>query len=266
MKSIKAYPLEILFLLAVGALTVTGFWNVYFREDPGPGPHHHLHLITNSIWLLLLFLQLVLIGNRNYKLHRKVGLSVLIAAPLLVASAALLSVHSAHKGIATGQGDALIVQNVTVTLELAFLIILAFVLRKNRKLHGSLLLSTAMLFMGIAMFFTLISFIPGFKVDGPETFYRFQTSGMAAGIACLIVGFVFLIKDYRNNWPLLLAAALLNLNELVRIVLAKQGLIEPLTEAVGSLSQSYTFIGSLVVLSGLIAATGVLRTDPKRLA
>lgn len=66
------------------------------------------------------------------------GLAVLIIAPLIFATTALLTVHSAHKGLVSGQGDALIVQNVMVTLELGMLILLAFVLRKHRLLHGAL--------------------------------------------------------------------------------------------------------------------------------
>ncbi len=57
-----------------------------------------------------------------------------------------------------GKADVLLVQNVLVTLEMALLVFLAFLLRQNRSVHGSLLMSTSLLFMGIALFFTLISY------------------------------------------------------------------------------------------------------------
>src|SRR5688500_1561078 len=118
-------------------LTLTGFWNIYFAPNADPTQLHHAHVLTTSIWLLLLLYQLKLVRENSYQDHRKAGLAVLVLAPLLVATAALLSVHSAYKGIASGEGDFLIVQNVGVTLELALLILLAFVLRTRRNLHGA---------------------------------------------------------------------------------------------------------------------------------
>jgi hypothetical protein len=258
MKNHREYLLEYFFLAIVIALTITGFWNIYFAADSRPNPHHHLHVATNVVWLFLLCLQLSLVANRKYIDHRKIGLSILVIAPLLVATAALLSVHSAHKGLVSGRGDFLIVQNVGVTLELGLIILLAFALRKRRKLHGSLILSSAMLFMGIALFFTLISFVPAFKVEGPETFYRFETAAAASRYICLAVGLVFFIKDFRNGWPMLLAGSFFSLNEMIKSFLTSHHLIDPLTEFVGSLSQSFTFIGSFVVFLVSLTATGVL--------
>lgn len=258
MKNFNRYPLEYAFLATVVLLTVTGFWKIYFGVDSNPNPFHHLHVATNFIWLFLLIFQLSLIGTDKHGTHRKVGLSVLFLGPLLVATTALLSVHSAHKGLVSGRGDPLIVQNVGVAMELGLIILLAFILRKRRKLHGSFLLSTAILFMGIALFFTLISFVPQFRIEGPETFYRFQTAAMTGQSICLAVGLVFLFKDFRNGWPLLLAGSFFVLNELIRSILEKYELIQPFTEFVGSLNQSFTFIGCFAVLFVALVATGLL--------
>jgi hypothetical protein len=258
MKILNKYFVEYVFIAIVMLLTITGFWNIYFGVSANPNWYHHLHVTTNFVWLFLLLCQLSLIANNKYRHHHKtVGLSVFVVGPLLVATTALLSVHSAHKGLVSGQGDFLIVQNVMVTLELGLAIVVAFVLRKRRKLHASFILSTAILFMGIALFFTLISFVPTFKIEGPETFYRFQTAAMTGQAICLIVGFIFVIKDWRNGWPLLLVASFFLLNELIRSFLATHDLIQPLTEFVGSMNQFSTFVGSFVVLCVLLAATGI---------
>lgn len=254
MKGLGEYSFERLFIAIVMLLTVTGFWSVYFGLDANPGPLHHLHVITNFIWLLLLLCQISLIGSKKHGAHKKVGLSVLVVGPLLVATTALLSVHSARKGLASGQGDFLIVQNVGITLEFALMIVMAFVVRKQRKLHGSFLLGTAMLFMGIALFFTLISFVPAFKIEGPETFYRFETAATAGRYICLAVGLLFFFRDRKNGWPLLLASSFFSLNELVKSFLAEHDLIQSLTGFVGSMNPSLTFIGSFAVLSALLSA------------
>ena len=258
MKKSVPFFFEYLFIAIVILLGITGFWNLYFGVDSNPNLYHHLHVITNFIWLFLLLFQLNLIGKNNYKDHKKVGLAILIMGPLLVASTALLSVHSAQKGLVSGQGDFLIVQNVMGTLELGFIILSAFILRKQRKLHGSFLLSTAILFMGIALFFTLISFVPSFKIEGPETFYRFETAAATGRYICMFVGFLFFIKDFKNGWPLFLVSLFFTLNELIKSFLAKHNLIQPLTEFVGSMSQSLTFIVTFAVLFILLAATGIL--------
>ncbi len=263
MKGLRPYLLEYLLITVTALVSVLGFWEIYFGEDAAPNPFHHLHVVTNAIWLGLLLYQLNLIINKRIGDHRRVGLAVLGLAPLLVASTALLSVRSAHKGIVSGEGDFLIIQNVGVTLEVAVLILLGFVLRKRRKLHAAFLMSTCIMFMGIALFFTLISFVPQFRIEGPETFYRFGTAAMTGQAICLVVALIFLIKDYRNNWPLMLAAVFFLLNEVVRATLEKNELIGPLTAFVGSMNQPLTFVGSFVLLLGLLAATGVRSSAPK---
>ena len=209
------------------------------------------------MWMGLLLAQLILIARRSYRTHRKVGLAVLVGGPLLVATTAMLSVHSAHKGVVSGDGDFLIVQNVMVTLELGLLIFLAFLLKDRRKLHGSLLLSTTILFMGIALFFAIISFVPQFRIEGPETFYRFQMAATTGQVICVAVGFLFFIRDRRNGWPFLVAGFCFPLNEAIRSLLTRFGLIDPLTEIVGSMSQPLTFVASFALLFSLLAATAL---------
>lgn len=257
MKAVGSYLFEYALIVAVMLTSVLGFWDIYFGAESHAQPHHHLHVVTAFAWMFLLLFQLTLIQRGSYATHRRVGLVVLVAAPILVATTAMLSVHSAHRGLVSGDGDFLIVQNVMGTLELALLIGLAFVLKKQRKLHAAFLLSTTVLFMGIALFFALITFVPQFKIEGPETFYRFQTAAMTGQAIVLGVGLVFFVKDMRNGWPFLLAASFFLLNELIRSSLSQFSLMNPLTQFVGSLSQPLTFIGTFALMLVLLAATAL---------
>ena len=74
MKNFKKYTLEYVLIFMVILLTITGFWNIYFKVDSNSNLYHHLHVITNFVWLLLLLYQLSLIGNKKYLVHRKIGL------------------------------------------------------------------------------------------------------------------------------------------------------------------------------------------------
>lgn len=260
----RGYLPEYVFLTAVTALSVAGLWTIFVGPEADPGAHHWLHAITNFLWLGLLWWQLDLVSKQRFARHRSAGLAVLLAAPLLVASVAMLSVHSAQKGVASGRGDPLILQNVGVTLELALLVLLGFALRKRRKLHGALLMSTAVLFMGIALFFTLISFAPPFRIEGPETFYRFGTAAMTGSAICLGVGLLFVLRDWRNGWPMLLAAAFLPMNDAIKALLASAGQLDAVTRFVASLGQLETFVASFVLCLGALLATGIARRPSPR--
>lgn len=264
MKRVRHYAFEFGLIAAAMLISVLGFWDIYFGPEAAAQPHHHLHLATAFVWMGLLLIQLTLIARDRFADHRKIGLAVLAAAPILVATTAMLSVHSARKGVESGEGDFLIIQNVGVTIELALLILLAFVLKNRRKLHAALLMSTTILFMGIALFFALISFAPQFRIEGPETFYRFQTAAMTGQAICLAVGLLFFLRDVRNGWPFLLAAVFFPLNEAIRSLLTGAGLIDPLTEIVGSPSQPLTFVVTFALMLSALAATALPAARPAR--
>lgn len=258
MTSIGRYAPETGLVVAVMLISVLGFWNVYFGAAADAQPHHHLHLGTAFMWMALLLVQLRLIADRSRRLHRKVGLAVLVAGPLLVATTASLAVRSAHKGLVSGEGDFMIVQNVMATLELGLLIFLAFLLKNRRKLHGSLLLSTTILFLGIALFFALTSFAPPFRTAGFDpSFDGFRIAGTAGQLVCLAVGFLFFIRDPRNGWPFLAAGFCFPFNDAIHSLLTSLGLIDPLTGIVGSMSQPLAFAAVFALLFSLLAATAL---------
>lgn len=259
MQRVRQYRAEFGLIAAAMLISVLGFWDIYFGADANAQPHHHLHIATAFVWMGLLLAQLTLIARGSRMMHRKVGLAVLVAAPLLVATTAMLSVHSAHDGLVSGEGDFLIVQNVMATIELGLLIFLAFLLKKRRQLHGALLLSTAILFMGIGLFFALISFVPLFKIEGPETFYRFQMAAITGQAVVLVVGLLLFIRDRRNGWPFLAAASFFWLNEAIRLWLTSNKLIDPLTEIVGSMSRPLTFVATFALMFSILAATALPR-------
>ena len=258
MRILARYTSEYLLIAIVTVTSVLGFWSIYFGPAADPQPHHHLHLVTVFLWLGLLLLQLTMIGGGRFATHRTIGLVILAIGPILFATTAMLSVHSAHRGLVSGRGDFLIVQNVMGTLEFGLLILAGFVLRKRRKLHASFLMSTTIVFLGISLFFALTSFVPLFRIEGPETFGRFEQAAMTGQAICLVLGVAYFLKDIRNGWPYLLAALSFPLNEVVKAALTSFDLIDPLTEFVGSMSQPFTFLGAFAVLMLLLAATGIM--------
>lgn len=255
MLRIRDYIFEIALMVVIIVISVAGFWSIYFGKEADPQPHHHLHFATVFIWLGLLLAQLLLMVRRSYQMHRKVGLAVLIAGPLLVATTAMLAVRSAHKGLVSGEGDFMIIQNTMAALELGLLIFLAFLLKNRRKLHGSLLLSTTILFMGIAMFFAVINVVPQFKIEAFETSDQFEMAGITAQLTGFVFALLFFIRDPKSGWPYLVAGLCIPFNGVLHSQLASLELIDPLTEIVGSMNQTLTFIGAFVLMFSLLALT-----------
>jgi hypothetical protein len=237
--------IHLIFLSIVILVSITGFWNIYFGPKANSTAYHHLHIIITFAWLFLLMIQLVYILKRKHSFHRKIGVSIFIMGPLLIASLILLSVHSASKATAKGEADALVVQNIFPALEIAILILLGFIFRKNRKLHGHLLLSTTLLFLGIAMFFSLISFAPQYKIEGPETFYRFREAAITATIICVSLGLILFLLQWRSGWPWLLVSILFFVNAFLTSTIAKANQTKPLTVIIGSINEYVAFFGTL---------------------
>lgn len=169
-----------------------------------------------------------------------------------------MTVHSANKGVISGRGDPLFVQNVMGTIELAVLILFAFVVRKRRALHGAFLLSTALAFVGVAIFFSLLTFVPQFKIEGPETFYRFAYAAITGLVIRLIIGILFFLKDRRNNWPLLVTGLMPLSSFLVGAILESNDLMPRSTAFVGSFNETITFGASFVIMLVLLLSTGLL--------
>lgn len=251
----KSYLAEFALVLATMIVAVLGFWAIYAGPEADPQPRHHLHLITTFAWMALLFVQLVLLSRGKSIHHRRIGQAVVLAAPPLLGSVALLTVGSAYRGWTSGEGDFLIVQNILGTFWLGAFVALAFVFRKRRALHGAFLLSTLLLFLGPALFFALLAFAPPFQIEGPETFYRFGTAAMTGQAIILVIAVVFFFRDRRNNWPYLLAAISFQVGEGLKLWLSRNDLIDPLTRFTGSLGQGWAFATGFGVLLILLLAS-----------
>jgi hypothetical protein len=243
MKNFKKYIFEYLLIITTIILTLSGFWNIFFGADAKPNRYQTFHVIINFSWLFLMLYQLSLIGNKQAIKHKRVGLSILFFGPLLFAQVALLAIHSAQRGLLSGEGDFMVVQNVLAPIELGLIILLAFILKKRRKIHAAFLISTVVLMLGISIFFLLLAVAPGLI-------------GYAMYIT-LFVGLLFFLKDRRNGWPILVSSSFFIINDFIFSILNKYALIQPLTEFVGSRNQLITFLVSFIVFLFLLISTGI---------
>ncbi len=251
----RPYAAEIALVLATMAVGVLGFWSIYVGPRADPELHHHFHVVTTFGWMGLLLTQVLFLAQGKWQLHRRAGLAVLAAGPLLVGSAAFLAVHSAQSAVASGQPDILIVQNVVGTIWLGMILVLAFALKKQRKVHGAFLMSTLLTFLAPAIFFALIAFVPAYKIEGPETFYRFQAAGEMSFKINLAIAILMFAKDWKNGWPYLFTFASGPFAQALQAYLASTDRLDDLTIAVAAPNRGATLAIVIILVGGLLART-----------
>lgn len=84
------YPRAVFYLLPLLAIALVGFWGSYFSRLADNNLVRHAHAVTAFTWILLLLVQAWLMRRRLVPLHRKLGHSSLVLAPLFVASGLFL--------------------------------------------------------------------------------------------------------------------------------------------------------------------------------
>ncbi len=89
------------YFLGVFALAVAGFWPSYFAKFfDGTGDftfYFHFHAFFAVLWILMLITQPILIRQKKFELHRKIGKLSYVLVPVMFLSIILLA-HSTLKG------------------------------------------------------------------------------------------------------------------------------------------------------------------------
>jgi len=89
------------YFLALFALVIAGFWPSYFSKFfDGTADftfYFHFHAFLATLWILMLIAQPILIRQKKFALHRKIGKFSYILVPLIFISIILLA-HSTLRG------------------------------------------------------------------------------------------------------------------------------------------------------------------------
>lgn len=130
------------YFAALLVITLVAFWPTYLSQVSGASGYTHLHAMTAATWMLMLVAQPLAILTRRLPLHRLVGRTSYIVAPLVVVSMVLLA-HS--KTPQTESSEAL---GVYVPLSLAGLFALSYGLailtRRRVALHARFMVCTSL--------------------------------------------------------------------------------------------------------------------------
>ena len=143
----KAYKNLGYFLILLIPLIFLAFYKTYFIQFPtfeeNITPYIHIHAIIATIWILLLVIQPILIRNRKYKWHKKIGKISYIVFPLLI-----LSFFPQMIRIINSDNPNVIFFPLADSILLTFFYALAIYHRKNVGKHMRYMIGTAIVFLG----------------------------------------------------------------------------------------------------------------------
>lgn len=131
----------LLLLICIG-----GFWSSYFSRLLDPTPFtHHFHAVAMLAWVVLLIAQAWLIRSRKLALHRKVGKSSYILAPLVVMSGVSVALATIGERGPAGAGG--LWTGLFWSLLFALLFGLAIRYRREPELHARYMATTGLVFL-----------------------------------------------------------------------------------------------------------------------
>jgi hypothetical protein len=197
-------------LLLLFPLIFAGFYETYFKNFPVADKityFEHLHALVAIMWVLLLVIQPILIRNKNYRLHKKLGRVSYFIFSLLILS----FVPQIIKVVKTEPLENLFFPVADACLILTFYF-LAIYYRRNIAKHMRYMIAGALVLLG-----------PTIGRIGPILF-RWSgifTQNVQYGIiySILIGLLIYDTKKLRNNKPYVLATGLFMLHQLVFYIL-----------------------------------------------
>jgi hypothetical protein len=213
----KPYRNVWLYLALLIPATLLAFWKTYSSGVTFSGrsatPVVHVHAALTALWVLMLIGQAWLVRTKRFRLHRWVGRSSFLIAPIIIWSAGV-AVHENIRRDAEGIVQDASLQVFGLGMILAFAVTwgLAILYRKRTALHVRFMVSTAFA-MGSAIGFRLarnwLGWVPGLD----------STGGLAIGNLVLLTLplLVLIAVDWRMGikrspyWVVTILLALMHL-------------------------------------------------------
>lgn len=188
----RVWPYSLLLLIvAFGA-----FWPTYLSLGfAASGGYVHFHAAMATSWMVLLIIQPLLISRYNYDLHRKVGTSGYIIAPMLVVSILLL----ANYRLRAVSDEAYPVQTYVLYLQfsLAFAFVVCYTLamafRRQAEVHARFMVCT-----GLTLIDPVFARIIAATSPTLDVYEQWVTFGLTD---LLLIVLIILTRKYRiGRW------------------------------------------------------------------
>lgn len=182
----------IYFALALLA-TVAGFFPSYFAKLGATDAAHHFHGIMATLWMVMLIAQGWSARVRRFPLHRWVGWSSVVIAPLFVVSGLLMVriMLAAADGFSRTYGGRLAFVDVTTMLGFGAAYGLAIYHRRQIGLHARYLAATAVMALPPGLARLLGHWAPGIR--------SFEAAFHGGYFLAELVVAALIVDDYRKG-------------------------------------------------------------------
>ncbi|PWT96201.1 MAG: hypothetical protein C5B52_16335 [Bacteroidetes bacterium] len=151
----KTYRLFGFFIIFIFALVVWGFYRTYFGLFPsfkGVTTPQHFHGAMFLIWFAFLIVQPFLIHYNQIRLHRLIGKTSYVIAPLVAFSIFYVTKTGYERDIAGPNPPAQVIGDLSLGIPNTFVFLLFYILamvnRKKTYFHMRYILGTALLLIG----------------------------------------------------------------------------------------------------------------------
>ncbi len=184
-----------LYLSLLALAVIVGFWPSYFSVIQSVSTGPHVHGVLMMLWIAMLISQAYLIRSDNRSLHRAIGTSSYVLAPIIFWSGLAV----AQDALLRGPGIATMEEAQVMALPLApisgFALSwgLAIYYRKNRQLHARFMMSTGLIVSQAALLRVFLFFVPGFGNND------MAVHGAYVPLELVVVALV--VGDRKNGFP-----------------------------------------------------------------
>jgi hypothetical protein len=178
-------------------VAILAFWKKYFAVLADPPdtvtPLLHVHALAMFLWVFMLVAQAWFIRTFRFRLHRLMGRSSYVIAPLIVLLTLLL-IHEVLNRFPDGVPHERARNNVFgfgMVLAYATTWCLAIAYRRHMGLHVRFIISTVFAMATAIVFRVFLHWVPGFRSNDAAT------AGAWATISLLL--FILIAADWRNG-------------------------------------------------------------------
>jgi hypothetical protein len=131
-------------------LAFIGFWPTYFSKffdgTANFNFYFHFHFAMASTWIALLILQPILIRNKKFSIHRRIGKLSFIILPLFFVSVVLLKHSNLGGQVKEGLGASLWLQLKDLVI-MGTMFAIALVNKHNMQIHARAMIATGIVFI-----------------------------------------------------------------------------------------------------------------------
>lgn len=151
-KNSKAIKFDKVGYYAIGLIILAflGFWPTYFSKffdgTANFSFYFHFHFAMASTWIALLILQPILIRNKKFSVHRRIGKLSFIILPLFFVSVVLLKHSNLGGQVKEGLGASLWLQLKDLVI-IGTMFTIALVNKRNMQIHARAMIATGIVFI-----------------------------------------------------------------------------------------------------------------------